>query len=237
VENSPDPILIILHQEASSPGRVGVRLRAMGYKLDIRKPRFGDNLPKTMNNHSGCVIFGGPMSANDKDDFVKQEIDWIGVALEEEKPFLGICLGAQMLVKHLGCEVAEHSQGKAEIGYYPIQPTPAGRHLLSWPGHVYQWHREGFELPHGARLLATGDMYENQAFLFGKNAYGIQFHPEVNLAMMHKWTVRGAARFQMPGAQNRNEHFNGRARYDAPLKAWLYQFLDFWLSGKDQDQE
>jgi len=236
VEDSPDPILIILHQEASSPGRVGVRLRQMGYRLDIRKPRFGDELPKTMNHHSGCVIFGGPMSANDKDDFISREIDWIGVALEEEKPFLGICLGAQMLVKHLGCEVAEHAQGKAEIGYYPIEPTPEGRHLLSWPGHVYQWHREGFELPDAARLLATGDTYENQAFVFGKNAYGIQFHPEVNLAMMHKWTVRGAARFQLPGAQTRDQHFMGRARYDAPLKAWLYQFLDFWLPGNDQNQ-
>ncbi len=190
-----------------------------------------------MKHHSGCVIFGGPMSANDTDDFVKQEIDWIGIALEEEKPFLGICLGAQMLVKHLGCEVAEHKHGKAEIGYYPIEPTPEGRHLLSWPGHVYQWHREGFELPRGAKLLATGDTYENQAFVFGKNAYGIQFHPEVNLAMMHKWTVRGAARFQLPGAQNREQHFTGRSRYDAPLKAWLYQFLNFWLSGKDQAQE
>jgi len=214
-----------------------VRLRAMGYRLDIRKPRFGDELPKTMKHHSGCVIFGGPMSANDDDDFIKKEIDWIGVALEEEKPFLGICLGAQMLVKHLGCEVAEHKYGKAEIGYYPIEPTPEGQNLLSWPGHVYQWHREGFELPRGAKLLATGDTYENQAFVFGKNAYGIQFHPEVNLAMMHKWTVRGAARFQLPGAQNREQHFKGRARYDAPLKAWLYQFLNFWVSGGGQDQE
>ncbi len=235
MEISPDPILIILHQEASSPGRVGVRLRAMGYDLDIRKPRFGDALPQTMENHSGCVIFGGPMSANDTDDFVKQEIDWIGVVLKEEKPFLGICLGAQMLVKHLGCKVAGHKDNKVEIGYYPIEPTPTGRGLLNWPSHAYQWHREGFELPRGAELLATGETYQNQAFSFGKNAFGIQFHPEVNLAMMHKWTVKGAARFQLPGAQNRVQHFKGRVQHDAPLKAWLHQFLDHWLFGNGKD--
>jgi len=171
------------------------------------------------------------MSANDPDDFVAREIDWIGIPLRENKPMLGICLGAQMLVKHLGGEVAEHHDRKVEVGYYPIEPTDKGRHLLSWPSHAYQWHREGFDLPRGAELLATGDTYENQVFSFGENAFGIQFHPEVTLAMMHRWTVKGAARFQLKGAQNRSQHFEGRARYDEPLKAWLYQFLKFWLSG------
>jgi len=106
VENSPDPILIILHQELSSAGRVGLRLQAMGYALDIRKPRFGEALPTTMEQHSGCVIFGGPMSANDPDEYIKREIYWIAVPLKEDKPLLGICLGAQILVKHLGSEVA-----------------------------------------------------------------------------------------------------------------------------------
>ena len=236
MENSPDPILIILHQESSSPGRVGARLKAMGYALDIRKPRFGDQLPQTMEKHSGCVIFGGPMSANDDDEFIRREINWIEVPLKENKPFLGICLGAQMLVKHLGSDVAEHCQKKVEVGYYPIEHTARGRQLINWPDHVYQWHREGFALPGGAELLATGDTYKNQAFLFGENAYGLQFHPEVNLAMMHRWTVKGAARFQLNGAQDRSQHFKGRTFYDAPLKAWLYQFLDFWLAGKPRDQ-
>lgn len=230
MENSQSPILIILHQENSTSGRVGVRLREMGYLLDIRKPRFGDVLPQTMDRHAGCVIFGGPMSANDPDDFIKREIDWIEVPLRDNKPFLGICLGAQMLVKQLGSSVSEHREKKVEVGYYPLKPTVKGQTLFHWPSHAYQWHREGFELPNGGELLAAGETYENQAFSFGENAFGIQFHPEVNLAMMHRWTVKGAARFQLAGAQNRAQHFAGRAHYDAPLKAWLYQFLDFWLS-------
>src|SRR5713101_9369428 len=86
------PVLIVLHQETSTPGRVGNALLALGHKLDIRRPRFGDPLPETLDRHAGAVIFGGPMSANDGDDYVRQEIDWVEVPLREQRPFLGICL-------------------------------------------------------------------------------------------------------------------------------------------------
>ena len=152
------PVLIIVHQEHSSPGRVGQVLAKHGYPLDIRRPRFGDPLPETMDAHAGAVIFGGPQSANDTDDFLKAETDWIGVPLREKKPFLGICLGAQMMARHLGARVYPHPQGHAEVGYYPIRPTAAGREVCpEWPDHVYQWHREGFDLPAGGELLAEGD--------------------------------------------------------------------------------
>src|SRR3954468_9465499 len=96
------PVLIVLHQENSTLGRVGNALRALGHRLDIRRPRFGDALPETLDDHAGAVIFGGPMSANDPDDYVRREIDWIAVPLREQRPFMGICLGAQMLAMQLG---------------------------------------------------------------------------------------------------------------------------------------
>src|SRR5262245_3171721 len=73
------PVCIVLHQENSNPGHVGQWFVRNGHALDIRKPRFGDPLPRTLRNHCGCVVFGGPMSANDTDDFVRAEIDWINV--------------------------------------------------------------------------------------------------------------------------------------------------------------
>ena len=82
------PVLVVLHQETSSPGRVGNSLRALGYRLDIRRPRFGEKLPPTLDDHAGAVIFGGPMSANDADDYVRAEIDWIEIPLREQRPFL-----------------------------------------------------------------------------------------------------------------------------------------------------
>jgi GMP synthase (glutamine-hydrolysing) len=111
------PILIVLHQETSTPGRVGHALRQRGYPLDVRRPRLGDPLPQSMSGHAGAIIFGGPMSANDPDDFIRREIDWLEVPLREKKPFLGICLGAQMLARHLGGRLFTHPDGLAVIGY------------------------------------------------------------------------------------------------------------------------
>jgi len=224
------PVLIVLHQETSAPGRTGNALRALGYPLDIRRPRFGDALPETLAAHSGVVFFGGPMSANDPDDYVRREIDWIAVPLLEQRPFLGICLGAQMLARQLGARVARHAQGRVEMGYYPIRPTRAGLELCAhWPDQVYHWHREGFELPAGAELLAEGDDFPMQAIRFG-NAFGLQFHPDVTYAMMCRWTACGADRLDMPGAHPRHQHFAGRACYDVAERAWLSHFLDGWLS-------
>ena len=157
-------ILVVLHQEHSTPGRVGCALQQLGYRLDVRRPRFGEPLPDTMAEHDAAIIFGGPMSANDEDDFIRKEIDWIAVPMKANKPFLGICLGAQMCARQLGGRVFRHPQGRAEIGYYPIRPTAAGLAVVGqWPECVYQWHREGFDLPPCAELLAEGDTFEVQA--------------------------------------------------------------------------
>ena len=228
-KSSRPKILIILHQEHSSPGRVGQELLKRGFALDIRKPRFGDSLPETMSDHAGAVIFGGPMSANDPDGYVHKEIDWIKVPLREEKPFLGICLGAQMMVKQLGGTVAAHRESLVEIGYYPLEATEAGNSLMRWPNKVYQWHNEGFDLPSSCDLLATGPTYPNQAIRYGSNAYGIQFHPELTHSMLVKWTTRGAPRMVLPGAQQRRDHFAGRFVFDGAVRKWLDEFMDIWI--------
>jgi|SRR5690606_15778467 len=219
-------ILIVLHQELSSPGRVGQLLQRSGFTLDIRRPPLGDPLPETLAEHEGAVVFGGPMSANDQDEFVKREIDWLEVPLREEKPFLGICLGAQMLVKHLGGTVRSHDDGLVEIGWYPIRATEAGRKMMHWPEMVYQFHREGFSLPSGAELLASAEHYPNQAFRYGAKAWGIQFHAELTRAMMQRWIVHGAQRFVLPGAQPARDHLGGRFIWDMHLRQWLVEFLD-----------
>lgn len=230
-----DPVLIVLHQEHSTPGRVGRLLQERGHRLDIRRPRFGDPLPETMAAHAGAVIFGGPMSANDPDDFVRREIDWIRVPLAEGRPYLGLCLGAQMLAKHCGASVCAHPQGRAEIGYYPVLPTQAGRAFADaigapWPSHVYHWHREGFSCPAGAETLATGDEFPTQAIRVGPAAFGLQFHPEVTHAMLCRWTVRAAERLALPGAQDRVRQIEGRYMHDPHVARWLDAFLDHWLA-------
>jgi GMP synthase (glutamine-hydrolysing) len=224
-------ILTVLHGELSTPGRVGLALRNRGYVLDVRRPRFGDALPETLDDHCAAVIFGGPQSANDDDEIVRREIDWIGMVLAEKKPYLGICLGAQMLAKKLGARVYKHPDGHAEVGYYPIRPTAAGREVCrAWPDHVYQWHREGFDLPREAVMLAEGDSFPVQAFSYGGLAYALQFHMDVTHATMCRWTTRGHERMQLPNAKPREAHFEGRLLHDAACQIWLADFVEHWLS-------
>ncbi len=227
--NAKPKVLMILHQLGSTPGRCGMVLEEMGYQWVACRPAIGDDLPGSLEDYAGVVMFGGPMSANDDEDYIRREIDWMEIPLRENKPFFGICLGAQVLVKHLGGVVAARKDEYAEIGYYPIQPTDEGRQMFEWPDHVYHWHREGFSLPTGATLLATGDEYPNQAFRYGENAWGFQFHSEVTHWMMNRWTTSGAHRFVLPGAQGRDQQFEGRARHDHQTQSWIREFLNLWI--------
>ncbi len=230
MDNPKKPkILTIMHQEASTPGRVGMMLEDMGYQMVSCKPALGDDLPETLEEYVGAIVFGGPMSANDNEDFIKREIDWMSVPLKENKPFFGICLGAQMLSKHLGGDVKPRKDEYAEIGYYPIKSTQAGDTLMQWPDHVYQWHTEGFSIPQDATLLASGEEYPNQAYKYGDNAYGVQFHSEVTHLMMNKWTTKAAHRFSLPGAQNREQQFAARPIHDPAIREWLEAFLNHWI--------
>lgn len=226
------PILVVLHQESSTPGRVGHKLRALGYALDIRRPPLGCVLPETLEEHEGAIVFGGPDSAYDDAPYLKTEADWIDVPLREEKPFLGLCLGAQLMAMHLGAQVKPDPQGRVEVGYYPIRPTADGEALIHWPDMVYQWHQDGFDLPTGAVRLAQADgAFPEQAYQVGQAAFGLQFHPELTTAMTYRWTVKGAHRMAAPGAQPRRAHLEGRLMYDRAVDAWLDEFLGLWLAG------
>lgn len=225
------PVLLVLHQAHSNPGHVGQWFQRHGHVLDIRRHFAGDPLPSTLSGHCGAVIFGGPQSANDPLDYIRREVDWIGVPLTERKPFLGICLGAQMLAHHLGARVDHCPHGRVEVGYHRIVPTTAGlRYQL--PEHVYQWHREGFDLPSDGVLLATTEgAYPNQAFQYG-SAFGVQFHPEITYCQVNRWSGSNPMRLMMRGAKPRHDHIE-RHLIEAPrVHRWLDRFLKQWVSGE-----
>jgi GMP synthase (glutamine-hydrolysing) len=117
----------------------------------------------------------------------------------------------------------------SEIGYYPLRPTAAGRALIPDGLQVYHWHKEGFEVPAGAELLAEGDAFPNQAFRYGNNAYGLQFHPEVTPAVMQRWLAGNPDGPRRPGACPLERQIADSARFDAPLHAWMDGFIDRWL--------
>lgn len=223
-------VLLIAHS-SSREGRVSSLLEERGYALDWRCPAQGDTLPDVGADYAAVVVFGGVQSANDCETllYMREETDWIGRWVERDRPFLGICLGAQMLARAMGARVAHHPEGMLEVGYYPIKPTAAGRELFPDEMHVYHWHREGFEVPAGAELLATGQTFPNQAFRRGRNVYGLQFHPEVTPALMRSWIGYASTDLYRPGAQSEETQIAGSLRHDPPLRDWTESFLDHWL--------
>ena len=230
-------VLIIVHQETSDPGLVGQLLQAQGYTLDLRCPAIGTPLPDPrgdyLDHYAGAVVFGGPMSANDDQTlpFIQEELDWISIALESGKPYLGICLGAQLLARALGATVSLHPQELREIGYATIQPVDSTSPLAELQ-QVYHWHKEGFELPQGATLLASGKVFPNQAFVYGEAAYGVQFHPEITRAMIDRWTEKVPEQLLLPGAQSYERQIAAHDRHAASVERWLRGFLNQWLSAE-----
>ena len=224
--------LFILHQQTSEAGDIANKLKIRGFNFEIRRPSLGDSLPTNLNNYSAIVVFGGPMSANDNNEFMNKEIDWIGQVLQSEVPFLGICLGAQILVKYLGCKVEKNLNELSEIGFYKIQPTENGTKMFQSQDVFYQFHTEGFELPSGCELLAKGDIFTNQAFKY-KNCYGLQFHPEVNIYLHLKWLflvlIKKPHILFKNGAQNIFYQLWLRIKYNSSISRWLDNFLDNYL--------
>lgn len=227
-------VLIIVHQEHSTPGRVGELLEERGCILDRRCPNLGDPLPDPqLHEHAAAIVFGGPMSANDDLPGIRAEIAWLERAVEAGRPLVGICLGAQMIAKALGGRVGPHPDGLVEIGYYDVLPTPDGLEWLPEPTTFYQWHSETFTLPPGAVQLARSPAFEQQAFRYGEHVYGLEFHPEMTRAMVERWTTspNGAPKLSLPGARSREAHLEGYESHASRSDAWLARFIDRHLLG------
>ena len=113
-------------------GSIAPWLQAAGFRISCSRLFASEPLP---DHHTVdmLVVMGGPMSANDDDGYIRCETDWIRIPLVANAPFLGLCLGAQMLARHLGSEVRRHPENKVEIGYYPLRATVAGRRMMAWP--------------------------------------------------------------------------------------------------------
>jgi len=238
VTGSVKKVLAIVHQETSDPGLVGQVLRSNGYVLDLRCPAIGDVLPDPIDDYQGVIVFGGPMSANDDESLphIRAELDWIPIVLDAQKPYLGICLGAQLLARVLGATVTAHPDGLREIGYVSIQPIQSHHNPLAQLTHVYHWHKEGFELPRDAAPLATGEVFPNQAFCYGKTAYGLQFHPEITLDLIDFWVAKAAEQLELPGAQPYDKQIKCHANYAAEVDRWLQEFLPGWLDSAQLGQ-
>ncbi len=221
-------VLCIVHQRTSYPGRLGRLFMERDFALDVRCPNVGQALPATTADYAATLMFGGPQSAfDDHLPAIRQELAWTETAIAGAAPFIGVCLGGQILARVLGAEVWRHPAEHVEIGYSEIRPTQEGRSYLDRPMRVFQWHKDGFDLPPDAVLLAAGGQsFPNQLFRYGAHCYGMQFHPEVTHDMMRRWSGNAAKWSGTPGAMSQDEMLGLHPVCDPPFGQWAATFVD-----------
>ena len=184
-------VLIIKHVEIEGPGLIEYCLDKKRIPSQVLCLDSGVRLPKP-DDFTHIVLLGGPMNVYEEDryPFLKHEDLFIKEAIQRGKSILGICLGAQLMAKALGAKVFKAPV--KEVGWYDVSLTRIGSRdpLFSdlpktFP--VFQWHEDTFEIPKAGKLIATSSPISHQAFRYGENAYGLQFHPEVTEEMVFDW--------------------------------------------------
>lgn len=161
-------------------GSIEPWLTRAGYTIS-RTPFFESAALPELGDIDLLIAMGGPMSVNDEEAYpwLAAEKRFVAAAIEAGKPVLGVCLGAQLIAAALGAAVYANSQ--KEIGWFPIKGVGGGgAGGFPFPRSIvgFHWHGETFDLPEGAVHLARSEACVNQAFQFGSNVVGLQFHLE-----------------------------------------------------------
>lgn len=186
-----DPVLLIRNDRYESFGVAPSALAWAGLDILTANAKAGIELPD-LDRIAGVITFGGTANVDQVHDHphLGSVRDYTRRAVEAGIPYLGICLGSQILARALGREVIRAPV--KEVGFEPVRPTDAAKDdpLLSSLADgdmVLQWHEDTHELPEGAVLLATGDGVPVQAYRVGATAWGIQFHLEVDAVELEWW--------------------------------------------------
>ncbi len=189
-------ILIVKNHSSEGPGLLETVLTENKLRYNLIDLDQGDDFPPA-ENYGALVVLGGPDSANDKVRKMEHQLKRISEALAAQIPYIGICLGLQVLIKAAGGEVVQSPV--KEVGFidpegdnYRIKLTQKGIRDplfkgLQNPFDVFQLHGETVQLTSNMILLGVGRHCRNQVVKVGTNAYGIQCHFELTSQMLNAW--------------------------------------------------
>jgi GMP synthase-like glutamine amidotransferase len=193
-------VLILKNIAAEGPGTIEDFLEKEDIPFSIVELGSGEISPP-LEQYNTLIVMGGPVGVYEMERYPQIMIATriIREAINRDMKVLGICLGSQMIAHCLGAEVYPGSE--KEIGWHHIELTGEGlkdyliRRFAIHPSvgdfwrkiKVFHWHGDTFNVPHGAVLLASSQLYKNQAFRYGDKIYGFQFHIEVTKDMIRDW--------------------------------------------------
>ncbi|MBP1909975.1 type 1 glutamine amidotransferase [Methanolobus bombayensis] len=189
-------LLIVKNITREGPGILENILKDNNISYHIADLDGGDGMPEA-DEYNGIIVLGGPDSANDQTEKIQRELAMIKKAIDLKIPYLGICLGMQMLARSQGITVYENNVReigfRSEDGEYysvDIKKEHVNDPLLNGlanPVKIFHLHGETVDLNDDIDLLATGKYCQNQIIKVGSNAYGIQGHFELTPEMFKVW--------------------------------------------------
>jgi len=167
------------------------RALAADFSVAYRDAPVDDLAAPALEEAALLIVLGGPIGAYEDAayPFLRRELALIERRLRQQKPVLGICLGAQLMARALGARVYP---GTKELGWAPVALSAAGqRSCLAAIGEapVLHWHGDTFDLPEGAELLASTPATAHQAFAWQRHGLALQFHVETSATGLERWYV------------------------------------------------
>ncbi len=192
-------VLIVKNVTSEGPGTIEdfLKEKGMDYSVvDFSGCEANEADVPDVRKFSHLVIMGAPIAVYDSvgAPFLHFEVAMIRAFILSKKPVLGICFGAQMIAYALKADV--YAGGTQEIGWDKVDITSEGMNDPAFASlavnsgsiaEVFQWHGDTFDLPKKAVCMASSAAYQNQAFKYSDNVYGLQFHIEVTPDMIREW--------------------------------------------------
>lgn len=190
--------LSLQHIAIEDPGTFKDFLLADGHTLTTIQLDEGDTIPSNLNEYDAMLCMGGPM-----DTFMEKEYPWLvpekkaigEYVLNLKKPFLGFCLGCQLLGEVLGGRVAPSEP--PEIGVLDINIIDDAKqdpvfNFLPNSIKALQWHSyevQDLEAINGVEVIGSSPSTKYQIFGYNNHAYGIQFHIEIRKSTVDDWAA------------------------------------------------
>lgn len=226
--------LVLTHVAFENLGNLEAMLKKRNYAIEYVHAPVAEFAQLNPQDPDLLVILGGPIGVYEQDiyPFITDELQFIKDRLNAQLPTLGICLGAQFIALAMGARVYPGNQ--KEIGWSTLQLTDEGqnscmKYLDSSLTQVLHWHGDTFDLPHGATLLASTSVYQNQAFAVGNSILGLQFHPEIMPGHIENWLVGHTCELNK-GKIDINKLRNDTQTNVEKLNEQAQKFWNVWLN-------